>query len=127
VATDIPHRGLMRWVHSSEEVLVAPDHPFLRAGILPRPALIEMLAQGAAWEMGGRAAERRQAIVHGRLVAIRAMRFMGDVRAGDVLQMQFAPGPAFSQLAQVHAIASVAGAVVAEGDMTFHVVTKTLV
>src|SRR5579862_3868145 len=119
----IPHRPPMRWIDAAapQAYTVPPDHPFLRDGVLPRAALIELLAQCAACAAADHAARQGQTIGRGRLAALRNMKFHADVRTGDTLALQARPGATFGRLSQALVTVHVGTMLVAEGEMTFHV------
>lgn len=100
LAGNIPHAGPMRWLSSafaqqdnsiSAQQCISADHPFLLHGRLPRPAIIEYIAQSAA--AGGKAmalGNHTDQPVSGMLIALRDVRFYGSAGVGDTLSLRVA-------------------------------------
>lgn len=98
LAGNIPHGGRMRWLRSAcvqpdgwiiGHHPIAADHPFLRNKILPRSALIEIIAQTAA--AGSHTITSGQVagpMISGMLIGLGDIRFYRDVRAGDKLELR---------------------------------------
>jgi hypothetical protein len=87
---------------------------------LQEAALIEVLAQGAA--AGSMLRERRNGrrVMQGFLAGVREFEVMGEVRAGDVVEVWGRHENTFGALSQMVLEARVAARVVARGRMTFH-------
>ena len=136
LAPQIPHRGRMHWLdHARMEdgaVLatrtLTADHPFLRDGVLPRAALIEMLSQAAACEAAHAASANGAHVHQGMLVAIRDFVFTEGAplpRAGDTLILLARREKSLGPLTQCVVQAQIAGKTLAQGRMTFHLTVES--
>lgn len=98
LAGNIPHGGQMRWLQFASAQpdgwvighhSIAEDHPFLRNKILPRSALIEIIAQTAAAGSHSIASGIVAGpTISGMLIGLSNVRFYQDVRAGDKLELR---------------------------------------
>lgn len=130
VEAQLPHTGPMRWVDSVRlaedasashaRAFVTEAHPFVVAGKLPRAAMIELLAQGAAAGASLRAAVSGKRVIRGLLVSVRDLHFTGDARVGNLVEIRAWEEHRLPPLVQGRLEAWVDGRLIAHGRMTFH-------
>jgi len=126
----LPHEGPMRWIQRASVsadggearavARIGVDHPFLCGGFLLSAALIELLAQAAASGSAMKAAHAGRRVKQGVLAAIREFAVHAPVAAGATVELLAVHEKTFGALSQARLEARVAGALIAEARMTFH-------
>jgi len=105
----VPHRGPMLFLdrvvaftasRTVTEMVVGADSPWVRGGLLIRPALIELAAQTAAAGAGLEARKGGRGPSGGFLGAVSDARFHDDARVGDHLLTRVEVGFRMGRLAR---------------------------